>query len=416
MINRTRIVAVALVVAAGPLNAQQPLGLGTAAAIGDAAVTESRRADAVLWNPALVGVYDGPLSSYSLLATDIAALPSGGWLTSASALGLEGDGLARVPRRLASATASSFGQVGVRWLATQHREYAVSLSSGEIAGADVPQEIGAALGGSRAGGPLPADSAMRGTYTVLAGTRGAHLGRMPVLGTVWIGATLKGWLVHSYARGGFSADAPAEDAYREAVIQNVPGYGVDVGVLLQPAERIRIGISASNVAAGAFRPKRGPRVRDVGVVAGDGGYDVVEAIGAHLGAGDEDTEEGRLAAGLWESLAFPAVLRAGGSLETGFGSLSAAWRTSVREGGLDPEWLATPFTLAFAGNSALPVRASYAWGGGTGRIGLGVQMGSCERRWVAGIVRQTGPWGTSYGASASLSIGSAAGCDAFRTR
>lgn len=403
-------------VAAGPLAAQQPVAVGTAAAVGNAAVTESRRADAVLWNPALVGIYDGPISSYSLLSLDLATLPSGGWIASASALGVEGVGLARLPRRVAPTGASGFGQGTIRWLATQHREYAVSLSTGEIAGADVPEEIGAALGGSLASVPLATDSAMRGTYTVLAGSRGAHLGRMPVLGTVWIGATVKGWLVHSYARGGFSADVPGEDVYREAVIENVPGYGVDLGVLFQPAARVRVGLSASNIAAGAFRPKSGPRVRDVGVVAADGGYEVVEAMSPHLGSGDEDTEEGRLAARLWGSLAFPAVLRAGGSVETELGSLSAAWRATVRDGGLDPEWLAAPYTVAFSGNSMLPVRASYSWGGKTHSLGLGVQMGSCERRWVAGVVRQSGEWGSSIGTSVSLSIGSAAGCDVFRAR
>ena len=56
--------------------AQQPLSIGTAAGLGDAAVTEARRTDALLWNPALLGVYDGPLASYTVLAVDADALPA----------------------------------------------------------------------------------------------------------------------------------------------------------------------------------------------------------------------------------------------------------------------------------------------------------------------------------------------------
>ena len=70
-----------------------------------------------------------------------------------------------------------------------------------------------------------------------------------------------------------------------------------------------VGVSASNVVSGAFRPKNGPRVRDLAVLQGaTGGYEVVESNGPYLGQGDEDTEEGRLAAALWESVGFPAVV------------------------------------------------------------------------------------------------------------
>lgn len=417
MISRAHFAAAAAaLLGIAPLSAQQPLSLGTAAAVGDAAVTESRRADAVLWNPALVGIYDGPLSSYSLVSVDVGALPAASWLTSASALGLDGWGMARLPRRVAPRGGAGFGDARIRWFATQHRDLAVTLSSGEIVGADVPDAIGEPLGGSAVRAPGTADSAMRSTYSVLAVTRGSHVGRMPVLGSVWVGATAKGWLAHSYSRGGFRGDAPGEDVFRETGIENVPGYAVDVGVLAQPVARVRVGVSASNVVSGAFRPKNGPRVRDVAVLQGaTGGYEVVESNGPYLGKGDEDTEGGRLAAALWESVGFPTVVRAGGSLETDAGSFSAAWRATVRDGGLDPEWQAAPFTLAFTGSASMPVRASYAWGSDAKSLGLGVRLGTCERQWVASVVRRTGPWGVSFGFSASLAVGSAAGCDLFRS-
>lgn len=416
MIPRPHVAAAALaLLGTAPLAGQQPQSLGTAAALGDAAVTESRRADAVLWNPALVGIYDGPISSYSLLGVDVGALPSASWLAPASALGLDGEGIRRLPRRSAPRGGAGFGEGSIRWLATHHRELAVSLSSGEIMGADVPDGIGGPLGGAPVRGPGAADSAMRATYSVLSVTRGGHIGRMPVLGSVWLGATAKGWLVHSYARGAFRGDEPGEDVFREAVIENVPGYGLDVGVLAEPLARVRVGVSVSNLVAGAFRPKNGPRIRAVTVVEGeDGALDVVESNGPYLGEGDEDTEDGRLGAALWESAGFPTVVRAGGSVETDAGSFSAAWRGSLREGGLDPEWQAAPYTLAFAGSASVPVRASYAWGDQARAMALGIRLGPCERQWVASVVRRTGPWGTTFGASASLSIGSTAGCDLFR--
>ncbi len=63
-----RILIPGLVLAAAALGssavqAQRPLNVGTATGLGGTAATEARRADAVLWNPALVGIYDGPLSS-----------------------------------------------------------------------------------------------------------------------------------------------------------------------------------------------------------------------------------------------------------------------------------------------------------------------------------------------------------------
>ena len=417
MILRT-ILAAAALGATIPASAQQPLSVGNATGLGGAAVTESRRTDAILWNPALVGIYDGPFSSYSALAVDVDAFPASSWRTRARSLGLAG-----LPSELrwigglrpGGGAAVAAGRV--QWLATQHRDVALGLSSHHVSAGDVPAGIAAALGGgSDLPGPTPSDSTMRSSVTVLAAARAVHLGRVPVLGALWVGATAKGWWVHSYARGAFRGDEPAEEVYREVALRDVPGYGLDVGVLAQPVERVRLGASVSNVVAGAFRPRYGPRIRLVSVIPGeDGETDVTETHGPYLATEDDGTEEAGLGRALWESVAYPAVLRAGGTVETDAGSFSAALRSTLRAGGLDPEWGASPYTLAYAGPAALPVRASYAWGAETRAVSLGLRLGPCERRWNVGLVRRTGPWGTTYGASASLAAGSAAGCDVFRS-
>lgn len=418
MTIRTILAAAALTAAAARAHAQEPLSVGAATGMGGAAVTESRRTEAILWNPALVGIYDGPLSSYTALAVDVDAFPARSWRAPARSLGLEG-----LPSQLGwiggfrpgGGAAVAAGRI--QWLGTQHRDFALGLSSHHLSAGDIPTGISTQLGGaSGLSAPTPRDSTVRSSATVLAAARGAHVGRLPVLGALWVGATAKGWWLHSYARGSFRGDEPAEEVYREVAIRDVPGFGVDLGVVGQPAERVRVGASVSNLVAGAFRPKNGPRVRLVSVVPGEGGeVEVTESYGPYLGAEDDGTEEAHLGRELWESVAFPAVLRAGGTVETDAGSFSAALRSTLRGGGLDPEWDASPYTLAYAGPAALPLRASYAWGGDSRSIALGVRLGRCERRWNLGVTRRTSPWGTSYGAAASVTVGSSTGCDLFRS-
>ena len=418
MTFRTILAAAALNAVAAPASAQQPLSVGTATGLGGAAVTESRRTDAILWNPALVGIYDGPFSSYSALAVDVDAFPASSWRTPARSLGLEGlPSQLRWIGGLRPGGGAALAEGRVQWLATQHRDFALGLSSNHVSAGGIPAGIGTALGGaSGLPSPTAGDSTVRSSATVLAAARGAHVGRLPVLGALWVGATAKGWWVHSYARGSFRGHEPAEEVYREVTIRDVPGYGLDVGMVAQPVERVRVGASVSNVVAGAFRPKHGPRVRLVSVLPGEGGeMEVTETHGPYLGTEDDGTEEAGLGRALWESVAYPAVLRAGGTVETDAGSFSAALRSTLRAGGLDAEWDASPYALAYTGPARLPFRASYAGGADTRAVSLGLRLGPCERRWNVGLVRRTGRWGTTYGASASLAVGSSAGCDLFRS-
>jgi hypothetical protein len=415
---RSSFLVLPLVAAAMQAHAQQPSSIGTAAALGDAAVTESRRSDAILWNPALIGIYDGPMATYSVLATDIAAFPASSWRSPARALGL--NGVPPVLRWAESAGGGAGAAVSagrIQWFASQNRDFALSLASHHTSAGAIPGAISVPLGGAAgAGSPLSGDSSLRVSASVLSIGRGMHVGKLPGVGSVWVGAAAKGWLVHSYARGAFQAEEPGEEVYREVAVRNVPGLGLDVGMAIQPSQRVRVGVSVSNVVAGAFRPKAWPRVRTVSVVpTGPEAVEVTESEGPNVQPEDDGTEDARLAHALWETLNYPAVLRAGGSVETDLGSIAGAVRTTLTEGGLDPEWEASPYTLAYAGPGALPVNASYAWGGGTSAVSLGLRVGTCERRWYLAVVRRETPWGTTLGTSASLTLGSRSGCDVFRS-
>lgn len=416
MISRIFLTAAIASMAAVPAASQQPLSIGTATGLGDAAVVLSRRSDALLWNPALVGIYDGPLSSYSVLATDLAAAPAKSWAASAAALGLDGNPIPfRAAGNVTGGAGAAVEAASIQWLGTQHRDFAVAVTTQQFAAGGVPSGLAELLGGAGAAvAPIPHDSTTRSAATVLSAGRASHVGRLPALGDVWLGVTAKGWWTHEYARGAFRGSEPAEEVYREIAVRNVPGYGLDFGVVAQPAERIRIGGAISNIVSGAFRPGAGPRVRLVSVLQGpSGAAEVNETIGPALGPDDDGTEEGGMASRLWQSLSFPSVLRGGVAVDSDYGTFSGAARTVVRHGGLTPAWDASAFTVAFAGRSAFPVNASYGWGSGSQVVSVGLVAGSCERRWSAGVVRRKNPWGTAFGASAGVSFGSAPGCDVF---
>jgi hypothetical protein len=236
-----------------------------------------------------------------------------------------------------------------------------------------------------------------------------------VAGRIWISATAKGWLVHGYGRGGFRQEAPGPDVYREAELENVSGYGLDLGAVAEPLPRLRVGAAVSNLVGGSWRPARGPRVRTVSVQAGpDGGMEVSEETTPYLGSDDDGSEEARMGQALWRGTRFPAVLRAGASVEMGAGTLSAATSTTLVIGGLDPRWDAVPRTLAWSGAGRLPIRASYGWGSGARQLAVGLHLGGCRREWDVAASRRSGPWGSVAGASVSLTTGSAGRCGLLR--
>lgn len=428
MNRRIPLLAPLLLALPGAAIAQTPAGTGTAAGLGQAAVTEARRADAVLWNPALVGIYDGPLQTAQLLSVDVDRIPDGGWLTGTAALGaLSGSASDPFAREYAFVPAGQGGDrisARVVWGAVQSHDLALSVSTHLLQEGSLPAGLRAALtgemtpGGSAAGlsaAPAPpylaaapeSDEAplgetRRAVVSVAALSRGWYLGSYPALGQLWLGGTAKVWLAHGFAGGRFLADLPRHEVYDEISVRDAPGVGLDVGLAGRIAGVVRYGVSLANVYEASFTPSRSPRVRTVSVRGGAGGYVVEESFGPEQPAGEEGAHSERTRR-LWDEAIFPAVLRAGASVDTPVGSWSAAYARTLRGGGL-AERLRAPYTLAWRGTGRLPVRVSHGFGAEEEVTAVGLGLGPCDRQLVVSGERHAGEGGTGYGASVSFTV------------
>lgn len=404
MLVRTLCVPAALL--ANLASAQRPIETGTAAALGGTGVAEARRADALLVNPALLGIWDGgPAASHSFLSLELARLPSQDTFDGAVRLGLMGGGRRSLQYSapLADGTTYSGALGGVTWGAFQNRDFALSLSTHTAAYADIPPAIRDALGAGEAESPATGES-MRSMATVLSIGRAFEVGRLPGIGPVWVGATGKGWYLHTYARGAFVADAPGAEVYGETVFRDVPGYGLDMGIAASPGP-LRLAASVSNALAGTVRPGSGPRERTVSVEENPGGRALVtEHVGPEIGFDDLDTPPYTAARRAWETAYFPAVLRAGAAWDAKLGTMALAFTQVLRQGGLEPERITDRFTASVRGTPQLPLRASYGWGDGSRTYALGIDVGSCARRWTLGVSHRSGQAGSSLGLSASLRL------------
>lgn len=277
---------------------QRPLHLGTAAGVGLGAVTEARQFDALGWNPALLGVWDGPLHSASWLAVDIGDLPTAKGLRTVS----DRTGFGGTPGRF-SPWASAFprgdresGDLVVRWAAVQSAGLAVSLES------RVLWETGGAKGVF--GDSLEAGS-RRASLSVGRVGWGGYLGRR-----IWGGASVEGLWVHQTGRSEVLTEG--EDlADREILLEGIPGASLDVGLLARPLERLRFGAAVSDVLSGVWRSKHSPSLRTVLRSSGS----VVDA--GSLGSEVVGTETGREVEALWTGTGVRPVVRGGAALDLG---------------------------------------------------------------------------------------------------
>lgn len=385
--------------------AQAPASLGTAAGLGGVAVTEARRADALAWNPALLGVYDGPLRTTSLAALDARLIPGGDGLKGAARLGLLSGRVEDRRFEFAGVLpgASPDAAVQLRWVAVQSRGLALTLDTRFASEVRVPAALGGGLGIPGMKGVAQEDArAARSLTSVLAVGRGAYLGELPVLGRVWTGAAAKGWWVHQYARGSFLADLPAGAVYRETALGQAGGLGVDVGVAGLAGGKFWYAVSASNVYTATFRPGSAPRAREVNVVdAAGGGVRFRETLSPEIRSDDPDPERLAAARDLWEETRYPSVIRAGASWRAGWGTLSGAVSETLRTGGLEVARGEPGRTLAWQ-NPAGRFRASYGWGGSGSVLSAAVSGGRCDRRWTAGLRRSSrGGYGVAFDLSLS---------------
>lgn len=401
---RVLVLLLIAVISASPASGQLPPSLGTAAGLSGTAVTQARRSDAVLWNPALVGIFDGPERTTSLLAIDAAALPGVDGFNAAARLGLlsgraEEDRLGLLARPLVWGGGSPELVAIVRWVAIQSRDLTVTLETRSSAHADVPQGLARELG-VRGVDPevWEPGQGSRSLTSVLALGRGAYLGELPVLGRMWAGAAVKGWWAHEFATGAFLADVPDVPVYRETVLGNAGGVGVDAGVAGWARGRIWYGLSVSNLYSTTFSPGRAPRTRTVEVIVDPGGgVEFRESFGAEIRDDDPDAAAVLRAEQLWDDTRFPSVLRAGVAWEGRWGTVAVAASERIAGGGLDPRAAEPSRSVAWQ-DTGHRFRASYGSGAGGPAIAAAVSAGRCDRRWTAGLRR------SSYGLGLSLDL------------
>jgi len=399
--------ALFLVVLHSPAGAQAPPSLGTAAGAAGTAVTTARRADATLWNPALVGINDGPQQTTSLLSVDAAALPGGRIFDAASRLGLwtgrvEDRRFGFLARPIFWGSGDAVANLQVRWAAVQSQDLAISLDTRLVASATIPEGIAGELGVN--GVPeerWQAGQTSRSLTSVLSVARGAYLGEMPVLGHVWVGAVVKGWWVHSFATGAFRADLPTVNVYRETALGKAGGFGVDAGGAGRAAGGIWYGIAVANLFEASFRPATSPRTRAVAVADAGGELEITESWSAPIADDDPDPDAVARARALWEETRFPAVLRAGVAWEGRWGTVSAAVAERLRDGGLEAPAAEPARSLGWQ-DPAGRFRVGYAWGTARPVVSAAVSAGPCNRRWTVGVRRaEDGEYGVSLDLSLS---------------
>jgi hypothetical protein len=377
---------------ASPLIAQRPPSLGTAAGYEGGGVTQARRADAVLWNPGLVGIYDGPVRTTSVLAFDAASLPGSRGFDAAARLGLlSGRADDRRVERLGGPLfwrgRSPEVAVQLRWVAVQSRDLALTLDTRSSVHASLPEGLAREIGTE---GVAPnvwqAGGASRSLTSVLTLARGTYLGRFPTVGRLWAGAALKGWWVHEFATGAFLSDLPEVPAFRETVLGDAGGAGLDVGFAgVMASDRLWYGASVSNVYTATIQPRRAPRTRTVEVIIGpEGEVDYRETRGSVIREDDPDADAVARATQLWDDTRYPSVLRFGAAWDAAWGTVAVAGTELLSGGRLDAVGVEPGRTVAWS-DPARRIRLAYGWGRSRPTFAAAVSAGRCDRRWTAGV-------------------------------
>lgn len=266
--------------AASPLAGQQPLPLGTGAGGGLGAMTEARLSEAASWNPALAAIFDGPMTSISLLGVHIEPgsaklaydLTRMGWRLIGSPVSVIGDRERTLLRDWRSGDGMSRLRAGatVHWIGLHSRDLLISLASYAILDLNAPDPVLSAMIGESATAidATAIKESRRSIVSVLSVAKGSDLGLLPYLGRTWVGATFKAGYVHDHAIGRFGYIDPSLVAfddngepldpavsfrddetagfYSEVGVQGARIYGVDVGAVINPAPPILVSVTLAN--------------------------------------------------------------------------------------------------------------------------------------------------------------------------
>lgn len=275
-----------LVFVPGTLLAQQPISTGSASAYGLGAMTEARLSEAALWNPALAGIFDGPMSSFTLLQFELeAGNPTPLYALARLGQRFGGGSVLVVDSRTRSflgdlrsddvLTRLRAGGV-IHWLGLHSRDVLISLSSRAALDFRIPVVVLDVITGPDRMFDLPEydphlleQASVRTLSTTLAVAKGSDLGRIPYLGRTWAGVTAKATLVHEHALGGFrfgdgiamatdSEGRPLDSSalvlnneigvlYNEISLRDTRVYGVDAGIVFSPWAPVLISASVANL-------------------------------------------------------------------------------------------------------------------------------------------------------------------------
>jgi hypothetical protein len=407
---------------AAPLGAQATASIGTAAGLGTAAMTEARQAEAALWNPALAGIFDGPISSVSLLGFSVepGAVPV---LPSIARLGygLRGDTTISLTPAVRSAlgdwpgagsAARYRGEGTVQWVGVHSRSLLLSLSSHGYQHARLPSRAAriaagdedalfSAIAQEEHAAALDLRS-HRGAYTVLAVAKASDLGLLPLFGRTWVGVTGKGALVHDHAYGEVSmapaaallaahgmalpAGARAEAGqlgalYQERGVGRARIYGVDVGIVSHPLNPVLFSLAFANVYQYASLDQGVAYERTVVFGGTDTeGQPLAQSRYVRSEAIDDEVRL-RSIEDLARRTHFLPVLRAGASLDTNMGRFLVGGALPMeREDAID-RYAHDRYSLAFQADGPSRGRISYSRRFDDSRkVAIALQSGTCEGR------------------------------------
>src|SRR5690606_20431349 len=184
--------------AASPLAGQQPLPMGTGAGGGLGAMTEARLSETASWNPALAAIFDGPMTSISLLGVHIEPgsaklahdLTRTGWRLIGSPVSVIGDRERTLLRDWRSGDGMSRLRAGatVHWIGLHSRDLLIALASYASLNLNVPHPLLTEMIGESATAidATATREPRRSIVSVLSVAKGSDLGLLPYLGRTWV--------------------------------------------------------------------------------------------------------------------------------------------------------------------------------------------------------------------------------------
>jgi hypothetical protein len=390
-------VCVCLLVVARSAFAQVPANVGSASAAFGTGVTQARDAEAVLWNPALLGIQADPLirdavvGSFRVLGVHVRRAPSSAWLDSAGTYGFLGGGPGGGEGWRATGApfggGSAGGAIDVLWVASANERFGVALSShargdGEVRGAY-----------SRGRRSLSTVATVAIARDLVRGGRGSVLRA---------GFGLKGRWTHLHGRTS-AGDSAGGEVVVEDVARGVAGASVDGGLVLSPGRGVRVAATLSDVARITWAPKGGVLRRTV-AWRSDG------SLGESYRP-QADSAEDAVAADdarrLYEETVPGSWLRVGVSGEGRLGLAAVAVEVQLRDGGLDGgeprRRVSASYQLPL--RVPVPLRLGLAAGEGGAAWSVGWISPHCGLPWSVAVgSERSRQGGSSLSLSASLGV------------